>query len=253
MLKITKKQRERGEKERERTIARVSQDEELEEHLSLLSAEDRSAVERITREVDSKIVEAARESAKELKMIEEGRCPECGKKVRRFLFTTICEHCGWSSFLRPQQGRTMVHLRGGATLVCEETFCTPDEVLCVTDDVVRYRVPRDQVVFIEFDWPEEEIGERRTQLARQEQGQCSWCTRTLHGGDPEVRTTFAAFGLHQERYLFCSEKCQESFQKQYATRIHRDCYHRDCSKCNECIKRFEDTSYETFLEEEFVH
>jgi len=227
--------------------------EELEEHLSLLNAEDRAAVERVTREVDSKIVEAARESVKELKMIEEGRCPQCGQKVRRFLFTTICEHCNWSSYVRPQKGRVIVHLRDGSTLMCEETFQTPEEVLCVTQDVVRYRVPRNVIIFVEFDWTEEDVRQRQEQLAREERGQCAWCAKPLKRSDDETRVTFAAFGLYQERYLFCSIHCQTSFQRQYPTRIHRDCYHRDCSKCSECMKKFEDTSYETFLEEEAVH
>lgn len=250
MLKITRK-RDRDRSSRNAGLPETS--EELEEHLSLLNAEDRAAVARVTREVDSKIVEASRESVKELKMIEEGRCPACGQKVRRFLFTTICEHCGWSSYVRPQNGRVIVHLRDGSKLVCEETIHTPEEILCVTDDVVRYRVPRNVVVTVEFEWTEEEIGRRRDQLAREESGQCSWCAKSLRRSDEETRVTFAAFGIYQDRFLYCCEHCQAAFQKQYPTRIHRDCYHRDCSKCNECTKRFEDTSYETFLEEELVH
>ncbi len=250
MLKITKK-RDRERFPRSMSLSEPS--EELEEHLSLLNAEDRAAVARVTREVDSKIVEAARESVKEFKMIEEGRCPECGQKARRFLFTTVCEHCGWSSYGRPQNGRVIVHLRDGSTLVCEETIHTPEEVLCVTQDVVRHRIPRNVVISIEFDWAEEEIKRRRDQLAREEQGQCSWCMKPLKRSDEDTRVTFAAFGIYQDRYLFCGEHCQAAFQKQYPTRIHRDCYHRDCAKCNECVKRFDDASYETFLEEELVH
>lgn len=251
MLKITKKQRDRDRLLKGVRLPETS--EELEEHLSLLNAEDRAAVDRVTREVDSKIVEAARESVKDLKMIEEGRCPRCSQKVRQFLFTTVCEHCGWSSYVRSRTGRVIVHVRDGSTRVCEETIHTPEEVLCVTQDVVRYRVPRNVVMSVEFDLTEEEIHERREQIAREERGQCSWCMKALKRSDEETRVTFAAFGIYQDRYFFCGEHCQAAFQKQYPTRIHRDCYHRDCAKCNECVKRFEDTSYEAFLEEELVH
>ena len=158
-------------------------------------------------------------------------------------------------------------MRGDSTLVCEEAFYAPEEVLCVTQDVVRYRIPRSELLFIEFDWPEEEIEERRGQLEREERGQCSWCGKTLspHRADDddrdededeegdERRVTFVAFGLYQERYLFCCKEHQKAFQKQYPARVHRDCYHRDCSKCNECNKRFDDTSYEVFLEEDLVY
>ncbi len=262
MLKLTKKSRERNKKEADKdtkTIARVAQDEELEEHLTILGSEDRSAVERVTRDVDSKIVAASTKSATELKMIGEGRCPECGHKVHNFLFTTMCDNCGWSSFIRPEKGRTVVHLRGGGTLVCEEAFYAPEEVLCVTEDVVRYRVPRLELMFIEFDWPEEEIGDRRTQLEREERGMCSWCGKTYFPNrrsedeDEDRRVTFVAFGQNQERYLFCCREHQAAFHKQYPARVHRDCYHRDCSGCNECLKRFDDTSPETFLEEDLVH
>ena len=249
MLKITKKQRERWPRE----LILSEKSEELEEHLTLLNAEDRAAVERVSREVDSKIVEAARESVKELKMLEEGRCPACSQKTRRFLFSTICEHCGWSGYSRPLRAKVVIHLRDGSALICEDVYHTPDELMCVTQDVVRYRVPRNVVAYVEFDHAEEDIRQRREQLAREEQGQCSWCMKPVVRTNEETRVTFAAFGIYQERFFFCSIHCQTAFQKQYPTRIHRDCYHRDCSKCEECQKRFDDTSYETFLEEEFVH
>jgi hypothetical protein len=249
MLKITKKVRERW--PRELNLADKSG--EMEEHLSLLNAEDRAAVDRVTREVDSKIVEAARESVKELKMLEEGRCPACSQKTRRFLFNSICEHCGWSGYARPLRAKIIVHLRDASTLICEDLFHTPEELMCVTQDVVRYRIPRNMMSYIEFDHSDEEIKQRREQLSREEYGQCSWCLKPVTRTEEETRVTFAAFAIHQERYLYCCIHCQQAFQKQYPTRIHRDCYNRECAKCGECQKRYEDTSYETFLEEEFVH
>jgi hypothetical protein len=251
MLKITKKQRDQSKRLGEMTSAEP--DDELKEHLTLLNAEDRSAVDRLTREVDSKIIEASKETVKEAKMIEEGHCPSCGKKTRSFLFTTVCESCGWSKFSAPKTGRTIVHMHNGSSLVCTETFYTPEEVLLVTDNVVRQRVPRQNVAFIEFDFSDEEIERRRKEVREEETIRCAWTGKAVRIGDEDTRVTFAAFGAYQERFVFIDEKAQEAFQKQYPTRIHRDCYHRDCSKCNECIKRYDDTSYETYLEEEFVH
>ena len=247
MLKLTRKQRDESGK----PLPVI--DQELEESLSVLNAEDRAAVERVSREVDTKIVEASRESVKGKKLLGEGRCPQCGHKIEDFLFTSICEHCGWSQYRRPQQGRAVIHLKDGEVLSCEQTFSTPEDVLCVTGDVVRFRVPRNQVAFIEYDWAQEEIENRRETMTREEQQLCEWCNKVFLRGDEDARATFAAFGREQERFMFCCEDCQVSFQKQYPTRIHRDCYNRDCHKCNECQKRFEDTSYETFVDEDLVH
>jgi hypothetical protein len=251
MLKITKKQREQVKNLSDAPIA--NPDEELNEHLSLLNAEDRSAVDRLTREVDSKIIEASKETVKEAKMIEEGHCPSCGKKTRGFVFTTVCESCGWSKFASTQTGRMIVHMQNGATLVCEETVYTPEEVLLVTDDVVRYRVPRTKVTFIEFDLSDEEVARRREQIRDDEVLRCAWTGKPVSIADEDTRVTFAAFAINQERFLFTDDKAQEAFQKQYPARIHRDCYNRDCSKCDECQKQFDDTSYETYIEEDFVH
>ena len=249
MLKLTKRERDRAEKEGTLPVV----DQELEEHLSVLNAEDRAAITRVSREVDTKIVEASKESVRDKKLLEEGRCPSCGHKVEKFLFTTICESCGWSEYNRPQEGRAVVHLRDGETLTCEQTFSSPEEVLCVTNDVVRYRVPRSQVLFIEYDWTELEIDHRRSTVTNEEQEVCDWCGKLFARGDEDARATFAAIGREQQRFMFCCDQCQHSFQKQYPTRVHRDCYNRDCSKCGECMQKFEDSSYENFVDEDLVH
>ena len=251
MLKLTKKHRDRL---KDKPLPLV--DQEMEEHLSVLNAEDRAAVDRVTKEVDTKIVEASRESVKGKKLLVEGRCPECGHKVQKFLFTSICENCGWSQYHRPEQGRAVVHLKGGTpaeTIDCDQTFSTPEEVLCVAGDVVRFRVPRAQVLFIEYRWTDEEIQQRRKDIESEEVEECDWCNHIFLRGDEDAQVTFAAFGKDQNRYMFCSEECQRSFQKLYPTRIHRDCYNRICENCNECHKRFDDTSYETYTDEDLVH
>ena len=40
----------------------------------------------------------------------------------------------------------------------------------------------------------------------------------------------------QMRYVFCSNKCNEAFQKQYPIRIHKNCYERSCLDCDLCEK-----------------
>ena len=49
-----------------------------------------------------------------------------------------------------------------------------------------------------------------------------------------------AFGANQERFSFCSDECYEAFRKMYPSRVHRNCYERDCADCNLCIKHFDD-------------
>ncbi len=248
MLKLTKRQQ-----DKDKSLPLI--DQEMEEHLSVLNAEDRAAVDRVTKEVDSKIVEASKESVKVKKFLGEGRCPSCGQPVKKFLFTAICESCGWSQHRKPDAGHAHVHLKHAPSqpLICDVTFTTPEEMLCVINDVVRYRVPREEVMFVEYDWTEEEVTERRQELAHEEQAECEWCGKTFLRGDEDARVTFAAFGKDQERFMYCSEECQKAFQKQYPVRIHRDCYNRHCETCNECHKKFDDTSYETYVEEELVH
>ncbi len=252
MLKLrkTKKNKEKTEGKKEAVVR--EQQEEAEEELSLLTQRGKGTVKKVITDIDATVKEAAKESLKQLKLLEEGRCPECGRKTRQFLFTSICPYCGWSSFISPQQkGRMIVHLRDGTTLECDSTFDTQKgNILCIRDDVVRMKVPSANVSYIEFAWTEEEIAERKKQKEREETAICDWCGKTAHRA--EMLVTFCAFGTYQERYLFCSSKCMLAFQNQYSMRIHRDCYQRPCEDCNECIKKYYDTSSKKILTVEEV-
>jgi hypothetical protein len=121
---------------------------------------------------------------------------------------------------------------------CQDAFDTKrDYVLCVTDDVVKTRVLRDKVAYIEYGWSEEEIEEKKTQRESEKEELCDWCMKKSPRKDMEH--LYVGFGARQERYLFCSDECKSAFQKQYPTRIHRNCYERDCSAdCNECVKMY---------------
>jgi len=252
VLRLHKDKKNEKEREQKKEAVIKEQQEEAEEELSLLSKKGKGAVKKIITDVDATVKEAAKESLKQLRLLEEGRCPECGRKTKQFLFTSICPYCGWSSFISPQQkGRMTVHLKDGTTLQCDSTFDTQKgNILCIRDDVVRMKVPSTNVSYIEFGWTEEEVAERRKQKEMEETAICDWCGKTARRA--EMLVTFCAFGTYQERYLFCSPKCMLSFQNQYPMRIHRDCYQRRCQECDECIKKYYDTSCKKILSVEEV-
>jgi len=238
MLKIRRKKAKEEEK-KEKQIVVEGQENELVESISLLAREDKGSVKKIITEVDTTVKEATKESLKSLKLLEEGRCPECGRKTKQFLFTSVCPYCGWSSFISPQQRkRIIVHLKDGFSIECDSTFDTKKgDILCITNDVVRQKVPRENVNYTEFAWTEEEIRERKTQREREATGICDWCGAALPKAQMDV--VYAAFGASQERYLFCSSRCKLAFQGQYPVRIHRNCYQRLCEECDECIKKYD--------------
>ncbi|MCK4417615.1 MAG: hypothetical protein KAV99_05565 [Candidatus Latescibacteria bacterium] len=252
MIKLRKDSKDKEKTGEKKEAVVKEQQEEAEEELSLLSQKGKGSVKKVITDIDATVKEAAKESLKQLKLLEEGRCPECGRKTKQFLFTSICPHCGWSSFISPQQkGRMIVHLRDGTTLECDNTFDTQEgNILCISDDVVRMKVSSANVSYIEFAWAEEEIAERRKQKEREEAAVCDWCGRTAQRA--EMLETFAAFGTYQERFLFCSPKCELAFQNHYPMRIHRDCYQRPCEDCNECIKKYYDTSSKKILSTEEI-
>jgi hypothetical protein len=217
---------------------------EVQEQLSTLGERDKKeTVAEADAQVDSAVKEAARDSLRSLRLLEEGRCPECGRKSTQFLFTSICAHCGWSTFIKPRLSVVRVHLTGGETVECDSTFDTKSgDLLCIHEDVVRFRLAKQNVRYIEYAWTDEEIRVRREERMRQVVGVCDWCVQALPTDRDDVWETYAAIGAQQERFRFCTEKCLRSFEKQYPARIHRDCYNRDCRTCEECIKRFDDTS-----------
>ena len=242
----------KGDDLKEKQIIVEEQEARKEEDTSLLAAkESKTAVDRAFNEADTKLKKAAEESLKELKILEEGRCPECGRKIRQFLFTSVCPLCGWSSYISPKKGKTIIHLTSGRTVECDSGLDTKgDYVLCVTDDVVRSRVMRDKIEYIETAWADEEIEERIRERERETQVVCDWCSKTQRRED--TLPIYVALGTHQDRFLFCSHPCKERFAKQYAARIHRDCYNRDCNACSECVKRFrvESPGNMKYIEEE---
>ena len=204
-------------------------------------------------EVTETVREAARASLRDIKLMEEGHCPSCGHKtLRRFLFTTVCSSCGWFSFISPEEGESRIHLKSGRTIECGTTFeTTGGFVLGITDGVVRAKVQKENVEYVEFIWTTEEIERKRESRVREEVGICSWCEKKLADSSEENIIVYAAFGTMQERFVFCSQKCNEAFQKQYPVRIHKNCYERSCLDCDLCNKRYlgEDETFLKLLEQ----
>ena len=228
------------EKKKEKQIALVDQDSELEKEISLLTKEDKASVGKVISEVEGTIKEATKASIRDVKLLEEGRCPKCGRKTRQFLFTTVCEFCGWSTFITPEKGHALIHLKDGSLVESDTIFpIIKGDVLGITDDVVRVRMPVENISYIEYAWTDEEIVERRTQRRREERVVCEWCQKEVEQ-DEYVAIIYAAVGTHQERYQYCSEKCKRAFEKQYPMRVHRNCYETSCADCNECVKRYDD-------------
>jgi hypothetical protein len=232
---------------KEKQIVLIDQERELEEEISLLAKKEKDIVKEVDNLVDTTIKEAAKESLKDLKLLEEGRCPECGQKAQQFLYTGICTNCGWASFITPEKGKTIVHLIDGRTVECENAFDTKDYgTLCLKNGVVSAKIPKEKVNYIEYAWNKEEIEEKKKKIEMEKTKVCSWCGKLIEKENlDEIITVYVAFGISQERHYFCSLKCKKSFQRQYPARIHRNCYERFCSQCNECVKK-----YEVSIEEE---
>ena len=239
---------------KDRQIYIEGQDEHVQEAMDLLSQDNQVDLDEALVEVNETVREAAKASLRDIKLMEEGHCPSCGHKaLRQFLFTTVCSSCGWFSFISPEEGKSLIHLASGRTIECGTTFETKGGFLLgITDGVVRAKVPKDNVEYVEFAWTDEEIQRKRESRAREETGTCSWCEKSLTESENDNITVYAAFGTTQERFVFCADKCNESFQKQYPIRIHKNCYERPCTECDLCTnKRYsgEDETYLKLLEE----
>lgn len=238
---------------KERQIYIEDQDEHVQEAMDLLSQDNQVDLDEALVSVNETVREAAKASLRDIKLMEEGHCPSCGHKaLRQFLFTTVCSSCGWFSFISPEEGKSLIHLRGGRSIECGTTFETKGGFLLgITDGVVRAKVPKENVEYVEFAWTDEEIQRKRESRIREETGICCWCAKSLSDSENANIIVYAAFGNNQERFVFCTDKCNESFQKQYPIRVHRNCYERPCPDCDLCNKRYpgEDETFLKLLEQ----
>jgi hypothetical protein len=160
----------------------------------------------------------------------------------------------------PESGSVNVYLDDGSRIACDAVFDTKGGyLLCIADDVIRARVDKKNVSHIEFEWRKEEVDQRREQYRRETRGVCHWCEKPFDEvfaehlkrveeakkakRDPEkpweAIIVYSAFGVYQNRYEFCSERCENAFKRQYPVRVHKNCYDRTCPDCTLCIKKYE--------------
>ena len=255
MLKgLFKKDDENGsDLQREKQYVLEGQDEEIEEAMSLLSEDGQGHLDETMEEINEAVKEAAKTSLRDIRLMEEGRCPSCGHKTNQFLFTTVCANCGWFSHISPEEGQSVIHLKSGGSIECGTTFDTKDYyILGITDGVVRAKVSKDNVEYIEFKWTEEEVEKKRKARMVVSGAVDSWTEKPLSEYDDEPIIIYAAFGNLQERYVFGTEENAESFKKQYPVRVHKNCYERTCVECDLCIKKYggeDETIYKDLVEE----
>ena len=241
MLKgFFKKDEENGnDLQREKQYVLEGQDAEVEEAMSLLSEDGQGQLDETMEEINEAVKEAAKTSLRDIRLMEEGRCPSCGHKTNQFLFTTVCANCGWFSHISPEEGQSIIHLKSGGTIECGSTFDTKDYyILGLTDGVVRAKVSKDNVEYIEFRWTEEEVHKKRRARMVASAAIDSWTEKPLEDYEGEPTIVYAAFGNLQERYVFGNEENAQAFQRQYPVRVHKNCYERTCIECDLCIKKF---------------
>jgi len=217
-------------------------EEDREQDISILADEDGTKEQKLQQQAAREVQSAAEDSLKKLHVLQMGRCPSCGEHVRRHLFASICESCGWHTFDVPRSGPVRIHLTAGDHVI-EGDRCysvKSGALLVIRDDLVVAKISRDGYGLIEYVWSQDEVKQRHLQMADRLQVTCGWCNGKA---DPEAdgfHLVHVAFGATQERYCFCSDDCYEAFRKMYPARVHRNCYERDCSTCNMCVKRYPD-------------
>ncbi|MBD3243197.1 MAG: hypothetical protein GF331_21590 [Chitinivibrionales bacterium] len=231
----------------------VPDDEQLREEFNRLAADaEPRQVNRALQEAVNAVNEAAGTDIHDIKMIEAGRCPECHGRTERLLSITVCPTCGWTRRAAMEGGRCTVHLRNGDTVACDRVFhIQNNRILCVTDDIVQDEIGGGAVERIEYGWDEQTLQRLKAEAKRSHHGVCAWCDAMLDEEavqDGEVLETYIAMGAVQERHLFCSQQCFDSFKRQYPSRVHRNCYETDCSGCDQCIKRYSAAGYRKYLQ-----
>jgi hypothetical protein len=218
-------------------------DELLRGELTELSmAGDRREFSRADTEVREVVSRATKADIRNIMLIDQGRCPSCHARTENFLFTRVCPSCGWFRREVPGKGKSRVYLKNGEEIACDYVFRGGnDEFLLIREGVVVSEVMRSSVWKVDHVWEANDLQEARALAKKLREGLCSWCERSLAETTDEegVYEDYVAFGALQERYLFCSEKCQRAFRRQYASRVHRNCYETDCNLCNLCIKRYD--------------
>ncbi|MBQ6471002.1 MAG: hypothetical protein IJJ33_03380 [Victivallales bacterium] len=218
------------------------QRENLEADIKALGDEDGKHEQKLQKDAEREVQNAAADSLKKIHKVNLGRCPVCGEHLVQTLTANICAACGWNKYDTPRSGKIIVHLKDSdGTVEGNNAYILKDgDCLVIRGEVVFARIPHDSYTWIEYDWTEDELKQRRKQVDEQIHVKCGWCNEDCDLTQDGFHLVHVAFGTSQERYCFCSDDCYEAFRKMYPARVHRNCYERDCNDCNLCVKRYGD-------------
>jgi len=223
-------------------LFRDQEHERIEENMRVINED--SAVKRSHKSAAREVREAAERSLKHLHILQRGRCPQCGDPLRQHLFISVCDSCGWASWSTPKKNGVKVHLvQGGDPVTGDAAYVVKNGVTVVRrGEFVFARLPHGAVSWIEYVWTEAEMRERERGMRERLIIDCGWCGKETDPESDGFHLVQVAFGTTQERYCLCSDECYEAFRKMYPSRIHRDCYDRDCDDCDLCLKRYQSES-----------
>ncbi len=212
--------------------------EQLELDISILDEN----LSKLHKEAERRVVTAAEDSLTRLHVINMGRCPACGEHLRRHLFASICESCGWNTYDVPRRSAVRVHLKGEVRSIDGDRCYSvkSGSFLVLKNELVIARISRESVAWVEYGWTNEEIDQRHREITARLDIQCGWCNQPCEPEKDGFHMVHVAFGASQERYCFCSDDCFEVFRRTYPARVDRNCYERNCAECNLCSKRYDD-------------
>ena len=242
---------EESQSEKKQVILPEEQREYLESDKSILGDQDGTHEQRLQKVAEREVQSAAEDSLKKIHIIQLGRCPVCGEHLSQHLAANICESCGWNKYDSPKSGKVRVHLTGSNEVIEGDHayVLKTGGCLVIRGPVVYARIPANGFSWVEYGWSEEELEQREKQAREQMQVTCAWCGGEANVNKDGFHLIHVAFGTMQERYCFCCDECYEAFRKMYPSRVHRDCYDRNCNTCNLCVKRYSDEAEELRLRE----
>ena len=222
------------------------QREQLAREVSMLETKGGIQAKKLQNDAEREVISAVEDSIRKLHVVELGRCPACGGRIFQHLGCNICDDCGWHQYDMPKRSLVKVHLKdGNGCIEGERAYVLKSGgCLVVRSGVVVGHVPKSAYTWVEYCWDENELKQRRADANEKLIVPCGWCGKETNPNQDGFHLVHAAFGSSQERYCFCCDDCYEAFRKMYPSRVHRDCYERDCNECGLCLKRYDDDASE---------
>ena len=159
-----------------RLMLSEEQRQNMEQDLAVLGDQGGDKEEQLLHEAAKEVEAKAAESLLQIQKIKLGRCPRCGAHLSTRISANICEECGWNKYDVPKYGKIIVHLKTGETVWGEHSYVLKDGYCLITrGDVVYAKFPRDAYSWIEYQWTEEELEQRRRANNAALSVPCGWC------------------------------------------------------------------------------